>query len=63
MADAPTWQVLLAIIGVAALIFFMRPTVKTLLERSREAPKDWQGAIFALGAVVLLVLLLILSVR
>lgn len=45
------------------LVFLVRPGLKVVLERSRQAPTDWRGVLFPLGAVVLFVLLLILAAR
>lgn len=57
------WEMLLAgLIGVL-IIFLFRPGVKAALERSRQAPKDWKGALLPLAIVVLFVLLLIALVR
>lgn len=54
-----TWEQLL-LGAMAVLIFFLfRPGIKAAMERSRDAEKDWQGALLPIGAVVLFVILLI----
>lgn len=57
------WQQLL--LGALALlvVFWFRPGIKAMLERSKEAPKDWRGALIPLGLVVLFVILLIALAR
>ena len=41
------------------LLFLFRPGVKAALEQSRQAEKDWKGALIPIGLVVLFVILLI----
>ncbi len=55
-------QILLGALGLL-LVFLMGPGVKTTLERSRVAPKDWTGALIPISLVVLFVLLLIFLAR
>ena len=54
-----TWEkVLLGVVAlVVQLVFF--PGVKTLMQRSQEAEKDWPAALIPLALVVLFVILLI----
>jgi hypothetical protein len=55
-------QILLG--GLAILIIFLfRPGIKAALERSREAEKDWKGALIPIGLVVVFVVLLIAMAR
>jgi hypothetical protein len=57
------WQQIL--LGALALlvVFWFRPGIKAMLERSKEAPKDWTGALIPIGLVVLFVFLLIALAR
>ncbi len=55
-------QILLGALALL-LVFWFRPGIKAMLERSREAPKDWSGALVPLGLVVLFVILLIALAR
>lgn len=57
------WQQIL--LGALALlvVFWFRPGIKATLERSKEAPKDWTGALIPLGLVVVFVILLIALAR
>ena len=55
-------QVLLGAFAIL-LIFLFRPGIKAALERSREAEKDWKGALIPIGLVVLFVVLLIAMAR
>ncbi len=62
MADTPTWQILLGLVAAGLLIYFFRPSIRTMLAQSRDAPKDWAGALIPLGLVVLFVIFLIMTV-
>lgn len=62
MEEPATWEKVLAAILIAGLIFWMWPSVKAAMARSREAPKDWRGALLPLGAVVMFVIFLIAMV-
>jgi hypothetical protein len=55
-------QILLGGLAVL-LIFLFRPGIKAALERSRQAEKDWKGALIPIGLVALFVILLIAMVR
>lgn len=59
MEPLSIWENLL--LGAMALlvIFWMKPGVKTALERSKNTPSDWPAALIPLAVVVLFVLLLI----
>ena len=58
-----TWEQLLLGAFAILLIFLFRPGIKAALEKSREAEKDWKGALIPIGAVVLFVVLLIVMTR
>lgn len=55
-------QILLGVLALLVL-FWMGPGVKAALERSRAAPRDWQGVLIPLGLVLIFVLFLISMVR
>ncbi len=58
------WEQIL--VGALALgvVFFFMPGIKAALRQSREAEnKDWAGALFPIGLVVLFVILLIAFAR
>ena len=57
-----TWEKL--VLGALAilLLFWLSPGIKPMLERSKEAPKDWAGLLIPIGVVVLFVIFLIASV-
>lgn len=58
-----TWeQILLGGLAIL-LIFVFRPGIKAALEQSRQAEKDWKGALIPIGLVVLFVVLLIAMAR
>ena len=53
------WEKL--IIGVFALLilFWFFPGIKPMLEKSKDAPKDWAGVLIPIGLVVLFIIFLI----
>lgn len=54
----------LALAAIALLIiFWVFPGIKPALEKSRDAPTDWQGLLVPIGGVVLFVLFLVFSVK
>jgi len=56
-------QVLVGALALGVVFFFM-PGIKAALKQSREAErKDWGGALFPIGLVVLFVILLIAFAR
>ncbi len=56
-------QVLVGALAVGVVFFFM-PGIKASLKQSREAKsKDWAGALFPIGLVVLFVIVLIAIAR
>jgi len=54
-----TWEKL--IIGVFALLILLWffPGIKPMLEKSKNAPKDWAGVLIPIGLVVLFIIFLI----
>jgi hypothetical protein len=54
-----TWEKL--IIGVFALLilFWFFPGIRPMLEKSKDAPKDWAGVLIPVGLVVLFIIFLI----
>ncbi len=58
------WTQILGVVAGIMMLVFLWPAYKHWSRNSPKAEKgDWASVIFALSAVVLLVLLLILSVR
>ena len=54
-----TWeQVLLGVFALIVLLWFF-PGIKPMMEKSREAPKDWMGLLIPVVLVVLFVMFLI----
>jgi hypothetical protein len=54
-----TWEKL--VIGSVAILvlFWFFPGIKPMLEKSREAPKDWAGLLIPIALVILFILFLI----
>lgn len=53
------WEkITLAIIAIGVL-FFVVPRLGAVMEKSRDAPKDWRGVLVPIGLVVLFVLFLL----
>ncbi|MDH3689620.1 MAG: hypothetical protein OEU36_09115 [Gammaproteobacteria bacterium] len=60
MENLETWEKLLLGVFGLLLIFWFRPGIKTIFERSRAAEhKDWAGLLIPIALVVLFVMLLI----
>ncbi|CAK0767390.1 conserved hypothetical protein [Gammaproteobacteria bacterium] len=55
-------QLLIGALGALMVLWFW-PAVKAAAERSREAPKDWTGALIPMALVVLFVILLVMLAR
>ncbi len=54
-----TWeQILVGVFGLLVLLWFF-PGIKPMLEKSKEAPKDWMGLLVPIALVVALVIFLI----
>ena len=54
-----TWEKVVLVFFALGLVFFMWPGVKASMEQSKNAPKDWKGALIPIGLVVLFVFVLI----
>ena len=63
MESIGIWEGILAGLLALFFIFWFRPGIKSALERSRNAPKDWLGALIPIGLVALVVAFLIAMVR
>lgn len=63
MEPASWWEMLLGGLAAILVVLWFRPGVKTAIERSRAAKKDWPAALIPLALVVLFVLLLIRIVQ
>jgi len=60
----PFWEQALIAIAIFAVLFFLAPSAKKMMEESRQAENpDWKGALIPIGVVVLFVILLIAMVR
>jgi hypothetical protein len=57
------WEQLILGAFALLLIFWFRPGIKATMERSKQAEKDWAGALLPIGLVVLFVVLLIAAAR
>lgn len=53
-----TWEQILLGVFALLLLMWIFPGVKTMLERSKQAPKDWSGFLLPIGLVVALVIFL-----
>ena len=60
-AEMETWeQVLIGVFGLLVLLWFF-PGIKPMLEKSKEASKDWAGLLIPIGMVVALVIFLAMN--
>ncbi len=54
-----TWeQVLIGVFALLALLWFV-PGIKPMLQKSKDAEKDWSGLLIPVGLVVVFVIFLI----
>ena len=53
------WEAILLGLIAVLVVFWFRPGIRATLAESRNAPKDWAGALIPLALVVLFVMLLI----
>ena len=60
---AAWWEILLGGALALLVIFWFRPGLKAIGERSRNAPKDWPAVLIPLALVIGFVWLLVLWVR
>ena len=59
MEEPSTWETI-AVGAIALLaIFWFTPGIKATMKRSREAPKDWMGALIPIALVVLFIIFLV----
>jgi hypothetical protein len=58
------WMKILSAIALGAMIIYLIPRAKTIMEASAQAEnKDWKGVLIPLLAVVLFVIFLVAMVR
>ena len=57
------WMKILSAIALGAMIIYLIPRAKGIMEASAQAEKDWKGALIPLAAVVLFVIFLVAMVR
>jgi hypothetical protein len=60
--EGSVWESLFLGIVALGLVFWMGPGIKASLQRSKEAPTDWVGALIPIAGVVLFVIFLIMMV-
>lgn len=53
-------SILIGILMVLVLLWFL-PGTRRMIEDSKDAPKDWKGVLVPIGAVVLFIVFLILT--
>ncbi|HKJ76560.1 MAG TPA: hypothetical protein VKA64_05080 [Gammaproteobacteria bacterium] len=59
MDPMATWEKVLLGIGGLLILLWFRPGIKAAIERSRNAERDWAGALIPLAQVILFVLALL----
>jgi len=57
------WMKILSAIALGAMIIYLIPRAKGIMEASAQAEKDWKGVLIPLAAVVLFVIFLVAMVR
>lgn len=58
LVEMETWEQILLGVFALLLLMWIFPGVKTMLERSKQAPQDWSGFLLPIGLVVALVIFL-----
>ena len=56
------WESILLGAMALGLIFWMGPGIKATLQRSKEAPKDWVGALVPIAGFVFFIIFLVMMV-
>lgn len=59
MQQMATWEMILLGAVAILVIFWFRPGIKAMLERSQHAEKDWPSVLIPIAMVVLFVIFLI----
>lgn len=55
------WEkIIIGILIILVLLWFM-PGTRSMIEASKDAPKDWKGLLLPIGAVILFIVFLILT--
>jgi hypothetical protein len=54
-----TWEKVVIGIILVVLIFWLLPGTRQMIEKSKDAPKDWKGLLIPIAAVVLFIMFLI----
>ena len=63
MEQPSTWQMILYGAVALLVIFWFRPGISAAMERSRQAEKDWAGALIPIALVVLFIVFLIVMTK
>jgi hypothetical protein len=57
----PLWQqILLSALGILVLLYIF-PGIKPMLEKSKDAPKDWAGFLWPIAFVIAFVIFLVMT--
>ena len=57
-----TWeQILLGVFALLLVLLWFFPGIKPMLEKSKQAPKDWPGLLIPIALVVVLVIFLVVT--
>lgn len=57
------WMKILSAIVLVAMLVYLIPRAKTMMEASAKAEKDWKGVLIPIAGVVLFVMFLIAMVK
>ncbi len=53
------WEQILLGVFALLIIFWIFPGIKPMMEKSKEAPKDWMGLLIPIALVVLFIFFLV----
>ncbi len=62
MGDIATWEKVVVAILAVGLVIWLYPGLKQSMAQSKEATKDWKGALIPLGIVVIFVIFLLATI-
>jgi len=64
VSEGFNWMKILAAIGLGAMIIYLLPRARAMIEASAQAEnKDWKGFLLPLAGVILFVIFLVAIVR
>ena len=60
-ADMDLWEKIIVGILMLLVVLWFLPGTRNMIEASKDAPKDWEGFLIPIGAVILFIVFLVLT--